>query len=557
MTTTTVTENEPAPWYDRASDWFNAILIKEARQALKSRQFVATFMLLLAVAWVVSVFLLLNSGTALEYGAMGDVFFYCFYAVLAFAAFVIVPFVAFRSLLSERDFSTYDLLSITVLKPRQIVWGKLLSAGLQLFLIYSAITPFIAFASLLQGFNTANSAVLLLGTLFYSLILSMWALMLATFAKNRATQALITVGLFFGLLFAYFSTIGQILAIARFGALSFSDPYFWWSVAFAVVAGASYFALFQQIAESQLTFESDNRSTGIRVVCAGQFWLLWIAFAVFYQVSGLMPTAGLVRVVAVLSVVHWMLAGLVFSTESDALSRRVRRSIPKSWLLRIPLAPFLPGGARGYLLALFHLLALWLIVVFLFGMNGLRPGSMTSGEYFLALFEIQSPAWTPTLRATTAVCYYAAIYLGIAAAIGRWGVAVSSDVRPVHVRIFAVLIGACGAIFPLLLRATEMVKGFDFVIYDITNPVPTVSYLLRKPPTAMFAFDWSSPIDSVKLLVEKRGYLDVILVILAVTACLAVLVNGLALLRGLTRLKPLSLPASLHDPIPTGDGQSV
>ena len=42
------TEPEPVPWYDRISDRFNAILIKESRQSLKSRQFVATFMLVFA-----------------------------------------------------------------------------------------------------------------------------------------------------------------------------------------------------------------------------------------------------------------------------------------------------------------------------------------------------------------------------------------------------------------------------------------------------------------------------------------------------------------------------
>ena len=36
---------------DRASDRLNPILVKEARQAMKSRQFVITFALVLAGAW--------------------------------------------------------------------------------------------------------------------------------------------------------------------------------------------------------------------------------------------------------------------------------------------------------------------------------------------------------------------------------------------------------------------------------------------------------------------------------------------------------------------------
>ncbi|MGE3778068.1 MAG: hypothetical protein AB7F89_12845, partial [Pirellulaceae bacterium] len=36
---------------ERASEWLNPILVKEARQALKSRQFVVTFSLLLICGW--------------------------------------------------------------------------------------------------------------------------------------------------------------------------------------------------------------------------------------------------------------------------------------------------------------------------------------------------------------------------------------------------------------------------------------------------------------------------------------------------------------------------
>ena len=42
---------EKTTWLDRAvdrgSEWFSSILVKEARQALKSRQFIVTFFLLL------------------------------------------------------------------------------------------------------------------------------------------------------------------------------------------------------------------------------------------------------------------------------------------------------------------------------------------------------------------------------------------------------------------------------------------------------------------------------------------------------------------------------
>ena len=86
-----------------------------------------------------------------QYHETGREFFSAYYIVFSVAIFVIVPFTAYRSLLSERDLNTFELLSITTLSPRRIVAGKLLSSLVQLFIYYSAIAPFIAFTYCLNG----------------------------------------------------------------------------------------------------------------------------------------------------------------------------------------------------------------------------------------------------------------------------------------------------------------------------------------------------------------------------------------------------------------------
>ena len=60
--------------------------------------------------------------------ADGGTLLFWYYAVLAFPLTVVVPYAAFRSLAAEREDNTYDLLSITSRKPRQIISGKLASA---------------------------------------------------------------------------------------------------------------------------------------------------------------------------------------------------------------------------------------------------------------------------------------------------------------------------------------------------------------------------------------------------------------------------------------------
>ena len=143
---------------EAVGDHCNAIVVKEVRQALKSRQFVGTFVLLLMVAWGGSIFGVSMSGDSIEYGSSAQGFFILFFLILCVASLIIVPFAAFRSIVEERAENTLELVQITALSPRQIIWGKSLSALVQVLVYFSAITPFIAFTSLLPGFDFVHTA---------------------------------------------------------------------------------------------------------------------------------------------------------------------------------------------------------------------------------------------------------------------------------------------------------------------------------------------------------------------------------------------------------------
>src|SRR6267142_772617 len=138
-------------WLERVADRFNPILVKECRQALKSRQFTITFALVLACCWLWSIYGLMMVGPGVRYstGSIGINMFAGFYAIMAFPLLVVVPHGAFRSLADERDDRTFELLSITALGPRQIIAGKLGSAVVQMLVYLSAITPCLAFTYLL------------------------------------------------------------------------------------------------------------------------------------------------------------------------------------------------------------------------------------------------------------------------------------------------------------------------------------------------------------------------------------------------------------------------
>jgi ABC-type transport system involved in multi-copper enzyme maturation permease subunit len=469
------TVEKTARWMEWASDWLNPILVKETRQALKSRQFVATFLLLLVASWFFSVFGLLMAGDAVEYGSAGQQFFSVFYVVLAIATLVIVPSGAFRSLQAERDQNTFELLSITALSPRQIVWGKLLSAFVQVLLYYSAISPFIAFTSLLQGFDLAHVAFVLVISMLASLVLSMTALMLSSLVRGSQGQALMSLAAFAGLVFGFFSLTAFILR-AYFGMGS-AD--FWWVIGSLVLVGASYFALFEQITTSRLTFEAGNRTSGIRFVCMVQFWLLWLSVFFYFWWESSTPPSELFLGLTGVSVAHWSIVGLYAVTERDTLSRRIRRELPRTKLTRLLWTPLLPGGSRGLLLLVLQLGALWLMAVG--ALAFWRTGGTMLGplELVIDLFTFSRSGWMRDVQTVTAMCCYPLFYLGIAAGLARWGRSLSKEINHVHIRVFALLIFAAGVIGPYLFKMLFLHRWDDYSGIDITNPFETVGIIAR------------------------------------------------------------------------------
>ena len=170
---------------DRAGDRLNPILVKEARQAMKSRQFVTTFSLLLICGWLWTVLFISFGYPAIKYAPVGPGVLLGYYLVLSVPLLIVVPYAAFRSLAAEREDGTYELLSITTLTSRQIVLGKLGSAILQMMVYYSALAPCIAFTYLLRGIDIITIGLLLAYTFLASLLLSALGLMMATVTRAK------------------------------------------------------------------------------------------------------------------------------------------------------------------------------------------------------------------------------------------------------------------------------------------------------------------------------------------------------------------------------------
>ena len=308
----------------RASDRLNPILVKEARQALRSRQFVITFFLMLAAGWLWSIIGLASIGPAVYYTAEGPQMLFVYHLILSFPLLVVAPYAAFHSLSSERNDRTYELLSITALGARQILSGKLCAIALQMIVYLSAIFPCLAFTYLLRGLDIFTILLVVAYTCGLSLALSVTGLLLGAIAPLRQRHIGLSVVLAVVLFGAFWADNLWTSQIVYFGGLTIETPNFWTIQFVLLTTFLNYFAIMFLAARSQLLTVSENRSTALRraLVVAQLSFVTWIAWAQ-------MTWGGdeLVFVLIYFSAVGWFAAGMFLTGESArAVAAREARS---------------------------------------------------------------------------------------------------------------------------------------------------------------------------------------------------------------------------------------
>jgi hypothetical protein len=473
----------PDTWWDRceaylerASDRLNPILVKEARQALRSRQFIFTFFLMLAAGWVWSILGLATIGPAVYYSAEGPQMLFVYHMILSFPLLVVAPYSAFHSLSSERQDRTYDLVSITSLGARQILSGKLGGIALQMMIYLSAIFPCLAFTYLLRGLDIFTIVLVVVYTSSLSLALSALGLLLATIAPLR--QRHIGVSVLFALLLfgAMFFDNTWTSALVYYGVMVVELSEFWQIQLILLTVFLNFFAIVFLAARSQLVSVSQNRSTALRwaLVVAQLSFVAWMAWA---QMS---YGGNLVYGMVYLSTIFWFCAGVFLTGESSVLSPRVKRDLPQSMLGRAFLTWFAPGPGTG----LMFVTANMLVVSVMAYLPYEWIGELFRG--FDASAALGLPAAAPvTVRPTRVMrpeilgaaivsASYVIIYLGIATLIIRV-LRRFTEVRlavPVVVNVILVLFGSAT---PWAIQMTSpQMRNMGYTLWQITNPVWTV-----------------------------------------------------------------------------------
>jgi ABC-type transport system involved in multi-copper enzyme maturation permease subunit len=436
---------------DRAGDLLNPILVKEARQAMKSRQFVVTFSLLLIFGWLWTVIFIALSVPDIFFAPVGPAVLTGYYVVLSIPLLIVVPYASFRSLAGEREDGTYELLSITSLSARQIILGKLGSAILQMIVYYSALAPCIAFTYLLRGIDVLTIATFLTYSFLASLLLSIVGLMMATVTRARHWQVLLSVVFVMALLVFTFVWDFVVLAfIVNRQTPPFDQPDFW----IGNLCGLSFYlaliALLLMIGAGQITFASENRSGPIRIMLV-IFQILIVGWFTYYWVRFEVGELLFIEMGVIAS--FWAIVGAFLTGETAQLSPRAMRQLPQSFLGRMAFTWFNPGSGTGYVFAMLNLLgalvAAW---------TGITVAWMTGFEY-----QPDLPDWY----------YFSACLVGyVLGYLGLVRLVVVALRRVTHVGMLAtflcqVIVASGAVLFPYLLHVVSVWGDFTNSYYSI------------------------------------------------------------------------------------------
>jgi len=467
---------------ERWGERLNPILVKETRQALKSKQFTITFALVLGTGWIWSMMGIAGIGPQVHYVESGAPLFVGYFEILAFALFIIVPFGAFRSIAAEQEDRTYELLSITSLTPRQIVAGKLTSAIAQMMVYMSALAPCLAFTYMLRGVSLPVIATVVFYLFVVSLGLTMLALLFGTLTSHRHWQVLLSVVVVVGLFLVFWGASIVMTEEFRHMDVPIDEYRFWAANGMMMTAFVTTFLLVFFAAVANVTFASDNRSTRLRVVMAIQQVCLigWIAWFLFVEAP---QDREFVLGVFALSAIYWGILGALISGERTELSVRVKRGLPGSFFGRVLFTWFQPGPGTGYIFVTCGMLTALICGLAMLAIN---------------LAHFPNDMWRPlptdviTVFAVLITCYVIA-YLGVGSLIMRLLRRVT-EVTLFLSGLIHVLLLISGVALPILAESVRQSWRLDeYSLLQMSNPFWTLAYVVDTgalPPesTALVVF---------------------------------------------------------------------
>ncbi len=404
-------------WIESVSRWLNPILIKESRQSLKSNQFLVTFSLVLAAALFWSFFALAVTPNISEsYNSI--VLLTGYFWILAFPLMIIVPVWTYWSIVTEQDDNSLELITLSTMKPSQIVSGKFVTALLQIMIYLAVIAPCVCFTYFLRGIDLGHILYGLVFIFLASICLNAVAVFLATCAPNRALQILFLIGLVF---ICFVSYIYLCVGLSEIDGLIDNlmraqvneQNQIQLGLAAGCLAALTYSMVAYFAAVANLTFPANNRSTGIRVALLVQqaIFIGW-CWAMAHSLDWSQDGPILMIVMVIVASIHWSIVGSMIVGESGEISQRVRRGLPKTMFAKITASWLMPGPLRGFFFVVSNIWGVGIIAAIFYSVN---VGSVPYSMFRPGTADVETGLVMIFLN-----CGYATIYLGLTSLFAIW-----------------------------------------------------------------------------------------------------------------------------------------
>lgn len=348
-------------WLDRLDDWINPIVVKELRQAVKSRMVIIILMVFLIIELLVmGGILLANDARGPSGGARfsgGIQVFIVLQWVLLPTLMLVIPAHATILFAAERSDQNTDLLFISALTPSQIVWGKFFASAMLAMLVLSLVAPFMVFCYLMRGLDIPTILCVLYFDVLAMVGATMLGLFLAAIPGNRATKAFFSLAGFFNLFGAFMSIGIGTTEFIRSPFAVFDDPVLFWTVLLvpaAVVLPAAGLLYLYTVA--LISPSSSNRILPIRVyvLCVWAIsslvgYLLIRLLPRFTVIPGDIVTATVVAAFVLYNTVILCAQMSISICERESWGPRVSKTVPQNLLLRGVAFLLYTGSAGGVL----------------------------------------------------------------------------------------------------------------------------------------------------------------------------------------------------------------
>ena len=358
----------------------NPIVIKELRQAVQGKFLAAVLLIFLGIQLLTVGLFLTNESVSWSFDA-GRNIFKTLASMLLVICLILVPGYTGLRLAIERSDANVDLLFITTLRPRSIIWGKFFAALVFTALLYSVCMPFITLTYLLRGIDLPSIFVLLALNFIVIAVAIQCTILLGCLPANRVFKIILGLGWFFlmtGYIPTHITLTTVVPGVNLFDRGVGSQIGSWKFLAAALgvlITGSACIGLLAKLATALISPLAANRALPVRVYVS-VVWLVTGIGAVIWSVA-----AGVAAPIVICASVHVLLQciGLFIAvSERESLGHRVRQSIPRRRLLR-PFAFLFYSGAGGGVA--WSSLMMILTLLFVAILSGVFPNMWGGNEF--------------------------------------------------------------------------------------------------------------------------------------------------------------------------------